>query len=98
MERRVLLAITLSFLVLFLFQRFVMPPPAPVPQNASGTPTAQPGTTAQTPTVPSANATAGTQAPTAAPQAQATPTPASTVTEASAREVIVETSKVKATI
>ncbi len=31
MERRVLLAITLSFLVLFLFQRFVMPPPAPVP-------------------------------------------------------------------
>ena len=28
MERRVLLAITLSFLVLFLFQRFVMPPPA----------------------------------------------------------------------
>ncbi len=27
MERRVLLAITLSFLVLFLFQRFVMPPP-----------------------------------------------------------------------
>ena len=31
MERRVLLAISLSFLVLFLFQRFVMPPPA---QNA----------------------------------------------------------------
>ncbi len=31
MERRVLLAITLSFLVLFLFQRFVMPPPAAVP-------------------------------------------------------------------
>ena len=31
MERRVLLAITLSFLVLFLFQRFVMPPPAPLP-------------------------------------------------------------------
>ena len=29
MERRVLIAITLSFLVLFLFQRFVMPPPAP---------------------------------------------------------------------
>ncbi len=31
MERRVLIAITLSFLVLFLFQRFVMPPPeAPI--------------------------------------------------------------------
>ena len=35
MERRVLLAITLSFLVLFLFQRFVMPPPAPKPASAN---------------------------------------------------------------
>ncbi len=46
MERRVLLAITLSFLVLFLFQRFVMPPPAPVPsvppaQSAQGAQGAQ---------------------------------------------------------
>jgi hypothetical protein len=46
MERRVLFAITLSFLVLFLFQRFVMPPPAPVPAaapvpaNASSVPAA----------------------------------------------------------
>ena len=35
---RVLLAITLSFLVLFLFQRFVMPPPAPVPSAPATTP------------------------------------------------------------
>ena len=35
MERRVLIAITLSFLVLFLFQRFVMPPSAP-PESLSG--------------------------------------------------------------
>ena len=36
MERRVLIAITLSFLVLFLFQRFVMPPPDATPVNQSG--------------------------------------------------------------
>jgi YidC/Oxa1 family membrane protein insertase len=34
MERRVLLAISLSFLVLFLYQRFVLPPPPPVSPGA----------------------------------------------------------------
>lgn len=37
MERRVLIAITLSFLVLFLFQRFVMPPASAPPASPSGT-------------------------------------------------------------
>jgi YidC/Oxa1 family membrane protein insertase len=93
MERRVLLAITLSFLVLFLFQRFVMPPPAPVPAappisaNASTT-AASPGT--QTPTTAPAP---GAPAASAAPGGSAV---AATVSEASAREIVVETTKVKA--
>lgn len=88
MERRVLLAITLSFLVLFLFQRFVMPPPAELPGNGSSTT----GATASTPST--------SAAPPETPKApDATPLPpvaAATVGESSAREVIVETSKVKA--
>jgi YidC/Oxa1 family membrane protein insertase len=97
MERRVLLAITLSFLVLFLFQRFVMPPPAPVPAaapvpaNASAVPAA-PGT--QTPTA-SAVPSAAPGAP-AAPVAPVAPAFAATVSEATAREIVVETTKVKA--
>ncbi len=48
MERRVLIAITLSFLVLFLFQRFVMPPSAPQSPGATAG-QAPPGSTATTP-------------------------------------------------
>jgi len=102
MERRVLLAITLSFLVLFLFQRFVMPPPAP-----ASVPTVQPaGTTAgQAPASPQASAvpsTATSEARTDPAEAArreggpAAPAIASTVSEATAREIVVETSKVKA--
>ena len=63
MERRVLLAITLSFLVLFLFQRFVMPPPAPVPSAPAAT------LESDTPAAPARSAPVhrGTRAP-AAPE------------------------------
>lgn len=97
MERRVLLAITLSFLVLFLFQRFVMPPPAPapsaapVPANASAL-TPAPGTQAPTiaPSTPAPVTASGTQAPVAPDR------PAALVSEATEREVVVETAKVRA--
>jgi len=92
MERRVLLAITLSFLVLFLFQRFVMPPPAPLPSNASA-PGTTPSTASQPITPPSQNASAAPVVP-AAPVA---PVVEATVSESNAREITVETSKVKAT-
>lgn len=105
MERRVLLAITLSFLVLFLFQRFVMPPP-PVPGNVSGTPARpSPGATV----APAAPAPAGTpqatgsQAPGTTIPANSTPGkpaaadgPTMTVGDVAAREIVVETSKVRA--
>src|SRR5687768_8020999 len=93
MERRVLLAITLSFLVLFLFQRFVMPPPVPppaavpVPANASGAASSTPAPRVDAPR-------------TDAPRAPAPPAPseefAATVTEANARDIVVETTKVRA--
>ncbi|MDO8678588.1 MAG: membrane protein insertase YidC [Acidobacteriota bacterium] len=105
MERRVLLAITLSFLVLFLFQRFVMPPSAPpasqsgatgdkppvpssVPGNASGLSVQSPATvpSASAPPVAQSGASAG-QAPVA---------PEVTVGETSEREIVVETTTVRA--
>ena len=95
MERRVLLAITLSFLVLFLFQRFVMPPPVPDPVQpaaTAGPAAAAPG--AASPAQP-ANASAAATPP-LAPAAPAAPAIAATVSEADAREIIVETTKVKA--
>jgi YidC/Oxa1 family membrane protein insertase len=90
MERRVLLAITLSFLVLFVFQRFVMPPPAPVPSAPAGTPNQN--ASATTPTGASAP---GTQVP-ATPEAAPAPVVAATVSESNSREIVVETSKLKA--
>ena len=106
MERRVLLAITLSFLVLFLFQRFVMPPPASVPDASSGT-TAGQAAGNVSPTSPASQPIAPAAAPGTAqntPQntspattpAPAAPVAATTVGESTPREFVVETSKVKA--
>jgi YidC/Oxa1 family membrane protein insertase len=97
MERRVLLAISLSFLVLFVFQRFVMPPPAPVPAVPPANATATVPSPNASPSAPAASqpvATAG-QAQ-AAPAAAQVPVAATTVGEATAREIVVETTKVKA--
>src|SRR5262245_32733462 len=94
MERRVLLAISLSFLVLFLFQRFVLPQPEPAPAGvttAAGATSATGGNVAGAPT-----ATAAAAQSAAGTQARQAPAVASTVTESSAREIIVETTKVKA--
>jgi len=117
MERRVLIAITLSFLVLFLFQRFVMPPPPATAPQASGATAGQaPAATAPAPgsmaaltqsTNPSAApAAAASQpaavgaAPVAAPGDAAPAVPAGptvTVGETADREIVVETTTVRAT-
>jgi YidC/Oxa1 family membrane protein insertase len=94
MERRVLLAITLSFLVLFLFQRFVVPPPARVPVNASAPAAAGPEASAPSARVVPAAPVAPTERADASAGA-----PASsdfTVGETSARDIVVETRKVRA--
>lgn len=119
MERRVLIAITLSFLVLFLFQRFVMPPPASAPETPGASAGQAPGTAgqAQAPGTPapgsmaaltqssnqSAPAAVAAQPPTvgAAPveaAGNATPLgPTVTVGETADREIVVETTTVRAT-
>ena len=111
MERRVLIAITLSFLVLFLFQRFVMPPPSETPATQSG------ATAGQAPATPAAGSMAAlTQssnqsAPAAVPAQPSTATgvpaavagnatpsgPTMTVGETADREIVVETTTVRAT-
>src|SRR5688572_3243636 len=99
MERRVLIAITLSFLVLFLFQRFVMPPPASVPRNVSGGTTAGPAPVATSPgSVAAPSPTPQAPSPQgAAPPSNASPAgPVMTVGDVAAREIVVETSKVRA--
>src|SRR6187401_2422349 len=91
MERRVLLAITLSFLVLFLFQRFVMPPPAPVPSAPAATPNQNASATS-----PAGSPAAPAPGSPASPVSPASPAIAATVSEANVREIVVETSKIKA--
>ena len=97
MERRVLLAITLSFLVLFLFQRFVMPPPLPPAATPAGNATA--AVPAPPPGAATTPSTVGS-APASAPAALAAPSapegPAATLTEPNAREIVIETTKVRA--
>jgi YidC/Oxa1 family membrane protein insertase len=103
MERRVLLAITLSFLVLFLFQRFVMPPPAPAsaPSTSDGATARQAPAngTPQTSAVPNAGAIEARADRAEAARREGGPASeaiAATVTEASVRDLVVETTKVKA--
>ena len=114
MDRRVLIAITLSFLVLFLFQRFVMPPSAPLESQsgatagqASGTATPAPGsmaalTQSSNQSAPAALAAAPQPAAVGmapvVPAGNATPSiPTVTVGETAAREIVVETTTVRAT-
>jgi YidC/Oxa1 family membrane protein insertase len=87
MERRVLLAITLSFAVLFAYQAFFVPPPPPVePGNITAPP---PASQAPAPaTLPSGNLSP----PVPAPPPASTPL----VGESEEREIVVETEHVRA--
>jgi YidC/Oxa1 family membrane protein insertase len=94
MEKRVLLAVFLSFLVLYGYQALFPPPkprPVPKPQQAA---------TAPTETAPDRSGTAPAPAPTPAPAAKAAGAaagvPAPVVGEATERTVTVETSSVTA--
>jgi YidC/Oxa1 family membrane protein insertase len=87
MERRVLLAISLSFLVLFVYQTYFAPPP-PAPPGPQPTTVGAPGI-------------AGSAAVTAQPPASAPPAPASApgavvVGESDERDITVETRTVRA--
>ncbi len=99
MERRVLLAITLSFLVLFLFQRFIMPP-APAPQQTAAPASATPGPasagTASSPATPKVEANAPVAAVAAAPSAAVAALGEISVGDRAERTITVETTVVRA--
>lgn len=93
MERRVLLAISLSFLVLFVYQSYFAPPtppPATQPTGAAGTPSGGIPTTPSPGGAPAASP--------AQPAAVPAPVPVSTVVtgEPDERDITVETASVRA--
>jgi YidC/Oxa1 family membrane protein insertase len=81
MEKRVFLAIILSFVILTMFQTYVVPPPPPTPGAAPQTPAATP---------PVLTSTGTTSAPTPTPAA------APVVGDVAARDIVVETDAVRA--
>jgi YidC/Oxa1 family membrane protein insertase len=92
MERRVLIAVFLSFLVLYGYQAlFVPPPPAPATQTA-----APPGASPQAPGTPAA--TPGAPPAAAAPPVADAPAAAVVVGDTSEREIVVDTTTVEATL
>jgi YidC/Oxa1 family membrane protein insertase len=87
MERRVLLAISLSFLVLFLYQAFVMPPAPPETAGNISAPQASGGLPATG--IAAGNQSAAIPAPPPAPEA-------AVVGESNERDIVVENQKVRA--
>lgn len=89
MERRVLLAVFLSFLVLYTYQALFVPA-APEQPAATTTPATQQPAAVSTP--------AAAPATPAAPAADATPAPAAIVGDAAEREIVVDTAMVRAVL
>jgi YidC/Oxa1 family membrane protein insertase len=89
MERRVLLAVFLSFLVLYAYQALVVPPAPAVDRQEP--PRAGPGAPVEAPAPPPAAAPAPPPAPVEA-------APAAVVSDAAEREIVVETATVRATL
>jgi YidC/Oxa1 family membrane protein insertase len=81
MERRVLLAISLSFLVLFLYQTYVIPPPPPESSSSASTPATAPGPPPSSPAASSVTEVATVDVITG---------------DSDEREVVVETATVRA--
>ncbi|HUX17491.1 MAG TPA: membrane protein insertase YidC, partial [Phycisphaerae bacterium] len=93
MEKRVLLAVFLSFLVLFVYQSVFAPPPRP-PQNVTPAATpATPATASRPATAPVASAPAATEQPPAQAEANA---PETLTADAQRRDIVVETARVRA--
>jgi YidC/Oxa1 family membrane protein insertase len=86
MERRVLVAVLLSFLVLYAYQALLMPPPVPQEEPAAPAPAA------------ATAAPAGTAPAEAAPELPAAPQPTALVGDTAERELIVETATVEAVL
>ncbi len=92
MEKRVFLAIFLSFVVLAIYQTTVAPPLAPPPLTTQAPSGPEPTGSAPPPPVPAPAGPAGA----AAPAAPAAPLVSSLVGETAPRDVLVETNSVRA--
>lgn len=93
MERRVFIAIVLSFLVLYLYQAYFVPPPPPAAKPVAST--------AQAPSAPGGSGAATTPAPAQAASpapVTAAPQPQALVTEPAEREITVDTTAVQAVL
>ena len=100
MERRVLLAVFLSFLVLYVYQSLVGPPPGAPERagDAAPAPAAPPAELAPPPpAAPVAALPADRGAPSGAPDPQPSATPDPVVADAAPRDVVVESDKFRAT-
>jgi YidC/Oxa1 family membrane protein insertase len=93
MERRVLIAVFLSFLVLYVYQAMFAPAPPPASQT-SAAPTPATPAPATTPAPAAREPAAATPAPAPAPA----PAAAAIVGETAEREIVVETATVEATL
>src|SRR6188768_901035 len=85
MERRVFIAVLLSFVVLYTYQTYFAPPPPKTPAAAAKPAAAAPGP------APGANAPAADSSPAAATSASSEPPPIPVLGETQAREIVVET-------
>ena len=102
MERRVLVAVFLSFLVLYAYQALLVPPLQPPPAETPAqppTPAAGPSSALAPAAAPAASPTATpTTAPVAAPASPPAPPAVVVLGETSEREIVVETATVEATL
>ena len=103
MERRVLLAVFLSFLVLVLYQRFLAPPPVPVEQVVAGQPEPSTALPAQgavggpiTPPTVAGTPPPDGSAPSAAGLTGGEPAFTPTVSDGTDNEIVVETDVIRA--
>jgi len=99
MERRLFIAILLSIVVLYGYQAIFVPPPPANTTLQQKTPAVQtPSTTAVTPTTPATPTTPSTSATSPQPAAAAAPAATVITSEATEREIVVETTSVQAVL
>ena len=98
MERRVLVAVFLSFLVLYAYQALLVPPPPPPQAETSAQPAAPAAGPSSAPQPVPAPTAAPVATPIAALAAEAAPPAVVVVGETIEREIVVETATVEATL
>ena len=102
MERRVLVAVFLSFLVLYGYQTFVLPPPTPPQAQQELVSPAEPSRGAPDPQVTPPSTAQATPAPESVPTDEPTAMPAAPaavlIGDEVEREIVVETGTVEATL